>query len=296
MPIQHDEITLTDWDDAKDLLSADKTGWAWRGHLDARWSLSSSLERAISSPEIQRRRVEYAMFSLFTRRAHHYLDEDLPPLDDYLQWFSIMQHYGAPTRLLDWTYSPYIAAFFALENATDRAGSCVVWAIDFLWCQQQATERIRESFPEYRNFTVPTDNIWSASDFERLFVERSIDFIAPVEPHRLNQRLTIQQGLFLCQGNLEKSFEENLAVYDRQEKHVLKFILPNQIRAQALSDLNSMGLSRANLFPGIDGFAQSLRQVIVQMEDPGLAERRKLLSDKTKALQSRQRESAKAQD
>ena len=57
---------------------------------------------------------------IFRRKAHNYLD-DPRALDDDLRCLALMQHHGAPTRLLDFTKSPYVAAFFALESATDDA-------------------------------------------------------------------------------------------------------------------------------------------------------------------------------
>lgn len=281
MPIQYQEITVDSWPDAKRLLSVDKAGWAWRGHQDANWSFTSSLERAITLPSIKRSSVEQVLFQRFARRAHHYLEEELPELDNYLHWFSIMQHYGAPTRVLDWTYSPYIAAFFSLESASNPASSSAVWAIDLHWCRQQATKVLRDLLSE-PNLRVPGHNIWEPAEFKRFFIDHSLDFVAPVEPFSMNERLTLQQGLFLCQGNLSKSFEENLGAYEDQENHILKFILPNKVRAQALIDLDSMGLSRATLFPGIDGFAQSLRLVIIQMEDPDLGRRVRDLATETR--------------
>lgn len=58
---------------------------------------------------------EYLLTREFRLRAHHYLT-DLPDDADYLEWWSLMRHYGAPTRLLDWTYSIYVATYFALEK------------------------------------------------------------------------------------------------------------------------------------------------------------------------------------
>ena len=62
----------------------------------------------------------------FQRRAHHYLN-DVPPLGECIEWLALIQHYSGPTRLLDFTHSPYVAAFFAMEKAEHDA---VVWAID----------------------------------------------------------------------------------------------------------------------------------------------------------------------
>jgi hypothetical protein len=271
MSLHYKETVLESWTDAKRLLSVDKTGWAWRGHGDSRWSLVSSLERAVRHLKARRRDTEEMLYQTFTRRAHHYLPEELTDKADYLQWLSIMQHYGAPTRLLDWSYSPYIAAFFAFENATNPDGSCAVWAINFVWCGRQAKKLLKGVLHE--GMVIKPGTIWEATLFKNVLLDRELDLVVPLEPYRLNRRLTLQQGLFLCQGNLERSFEENLSSYEHQKDNLIKFVLPNYLRAQALSDLNSMGLNLATLFPGIDGFARSLHHMIVEREDPRKATR-----------------------
>jgi hypothetical protein len=76
----------------------------------------------------------------------------------------------------------------------------------------------------------------------------------------MNERLTIQQGLFLCPGNLRTSFESNLLAFPNDDiaNHVHKMVIPNHLREDILARLNRMNINRASLFPGIDGFAQSL--------------------------------------
>ncbi len=78
-------------------------------------------------PSQVRYQTEKQLFHDFTSKAHLYTSH-LPSEDDHLSWIAAMQHHGVPTRLLDWTYSPYVALFFAVANQgeEDRAG---VWAI-----------------------------------------------------------------------------------------------------------------------------------------------------------------------
>lgn len=71
------------------------------------------------------RNREIVLLNNFQRRAHHYID-DPPELDDRLEWLALMQHHGAPTRLLDFSHSFYVAAFFSMESAEQDAA---VWAL-----------------------------------------------------------------------------------------------------------------------------------------------------------------------
>ena len=128
------EITAIDsWANFVDLTLA-RDGWAFRGQQKAEWPLWSSLSRHLSAyvenvdcwAEREARAIR-----IFQRKAHSFLS-DPALLDDDLRCLALMQHHGAPTRLLDFTKSPYVAAFFALENAIEAAA---VYAINtpLLW-------------------------------------------------------------------------------------------------------------------------------------------------------------------
>ena len=86
--------------------------WAFRGLGDADYILRANIEGVATKPGIAEDYLERE----FRRRAHHFL-ADVPPRLDDLEWLALMQHHGAPTRLVDWTKSPYVAAFFAAESA-----------------------------------------------------------------------------------------------------------------------------------------------------------------------------------
>jgi hypothetical protein len=91
------------------------------------------------------------------------------------------------------------------------------------------------------------------SDFSKMFA-------CNVNPLRLNERLTLHLGVFMCPGNVSEAFEQNLLSMegaDRKE-NVAKIVLPRKVRPEAMEHLRDMNISRATLFPGLDGFAQSL--------------------------------------
>src|SRR5262249_43563074 len=125
-----------------DALHAPHDRWIFRGQGDARWSLASSLERAfLRSRHVRGVRVyaEDSVIQQFRRRAHHFYQHP-PALDEHFEWWALLRHHGAPARLLDVTDSPYIAAYFAFENAADE-GKCAVWAIE----THVMSEKVREA-------------------------------------------------------------------------------------------------------------------------------------------------------
>ena len=88
--------------------------------------------------------------------------------------------------------------------------------------------------------------------------------VLPVEPFRLTERLTIQQGTFVCPGDVNQSLLENLRAMQLPEETLLKIVIPTSARHQALEELRLMNITRASLFPGLEGFAQSFRQLLVE--------------------------------
>jgi hypothetical protein len=74
----------------------------------------------------------------------------------------------------------------------------------------------------------------------------------------MNERLSIQQGLFLCPAQVSVGFEENLQAMSLSGTRIEKLAFPASLREDILAELNKMNINRASLFPGIDGFAQSL--------------------------------------
>src|ERR1051325_817142 len=121
---------LATWDAFLKLItSTPYSHWAFRGECDERWPLYSSISRYLQNfgvaPEAWPEQ-EGRIIRIFKRKAHQFLDKP-PETDDDFQWLALMQHHGAPTRLIDFTWSPYVAAFFALERTLEDG---VVWAMN----------------------------------------------------------------------------------------------------------------------------------------------------------------------
>ncbi len=107
---------LKAWADIHDYLQ--RPG-LFRGQSNADWPLATSFDRCCERESVQkddRARFEKALNREF-RRAYHHYDGHVPSSNAKIEWLSLMQHYGAPTRLLDFTYSIYVAAHFAVEDA-----------------------------------------------------------------------------------------------------------------------------------------------------------------------------------
>jgi len=257
------EILVKDADELFKIFSSDPFDhgrWAFRGHASETWKLQPSLERLCLSTDWSAVDAEPYLFRAFRRRAHHYL-QDLPK--ETLEWFALMQHHGSPTRLLDWSRSPYVAAFFAVAEA-QRAQAAAIWAIDSVVARETALETLRECDARCSSFD-RTDSLSEPDRFE-IFLRSNTAVVAPVQPFRTNERLTIQQGLFLCPNSLLLGFEDCIKQLLACANHriggkidvLFKLKIVPGAHLDTLRALHKMNISYATLFPGLDGFARSL--------------------------------------
>ena len=238
--------------------------YVFRGQPNADLGLQSSLERAAEGIDANRwPRLEQTMILEFKRCAHQYLIH-VPKDDDYLEWLALMQHHGCPTRLLDFTRSFYVALFFAVEETTEKSA---VWALKV--GEYSGTQR-----PAL--WEIPVSSTYDV-DYEKQVIEILADpnneqiqpGIIPVEPLRLNERISIQQGLFLFPKKVQLPFEKNLcsplggqSLADLCEQdgdlHVIKILIPRDLHDVIAYWLSMVNVTARSLFPGLDGFARSL--------------------------------------
>jgi hypothetical protein len=259
---------------AWELVAPAKWFWVFRGVRNHKYRLESSLDRRLgerkrfgtvhSCTAVGRQGAEDYLLSQFKKAAQHYPEAAIVNDGGRLEWLAMMQHYGCPTRLLDFTRSPYVACFFALEeivkNDQEKVEEGAVWAVDTDWLMRRSCRRIRENnILRDCNEDSLLNSEFVANNFEELFVQNQQPLVLPVTPFRLNRRLVPQQGLFLCPSLARLSFEENLASYgDDSAEHVLKIVVQAGLRTELLSELRLMNVSLATLFPDLQGYAKSL--------------------------------------
>ena len=238
--------------------------WLFRGHAKAGWLPTSSLDRYCDEYGFQagkRAMVESFLLQDFYRQAGAH-DPELPATDDLQVLLAYMQHHGTPTRLIDWSYSPFIAAYIALETAR---GDAAIWALNSQWLRREANRVLPRVAPHLPRPSV-YDRRRDAATFQRLFMPQLLEspaapasFVYTVTPLLLNRRLSIQQGVFTAVGDVSRSFVANLAGYEGTRQNLVKVVIGRNVGREVLSLLHRMGINRASLYPGLDGFAWSLR-------------------------------------
>jgi hypothetical protein len=244
-----EEISVSSWSELMD-LTARLDGWAFRGQMDARWPLLTSLERYLSAylPDRSSWRLrEERAIRIFRRKAHNYL-HDPSVLDNDLRCLALMQHHGAPTRLLDFTKSPFVAVFFAMEQATCDAA---VYALN--------TPRLFTAAPrDCPGMDRDSIDPRTQGNFERYFLPNTNAILWIGEPTEMDRRLVAQSGTLVVPGILGRPLDEILQEYGDSDALLKKIVLPRAMRDEAMKALYRMNITNATLFPDLDGLARSI--------------------------------------
>ncbi len=269
-------------------------GWIFRGHKRESYGLKPSIERA--HPYCEWAEAEYRVLSEFRSKARMHLDPaQIPAMDDKLGWLAVMQHYGAPTRLLDFTYSPYVALYFALRNRDKKESDHVeVWGIDAAALRERAGIRSKEADKKSReqrgephkggkvsfsleDMTSSLQNAQEDDDSWGKLIREALDpggirrehfnrngFVAVALPPLQNSRLSSQQGIFLFNGAQDLPFESSLdfMMQDVEEEWYKRFRIPENALEKLEEQLFRFNIHDLSLFPDVEGLAGFVRQKI----------------------------------
>jgi hypothetical protein len=153
---------------------------------------------------------EPSNFSEFREQANRYTSKT-PSNGDSGSWFALMQHYGTPSRFLDWTASPYVAAYFALEKeALEGEKRSAIWAIDLDWLEKTGLETLRQE-----GWALTGDDSEARARWENsLLNECRKPVIIKMNPLEPNDRMAAQQGSLLCHLRVDAPFFVDLNAND----------------------------------------------------------------------------------
>lgn len=243
-----------------ELINELPNNYFFRGQADASWHLQSSLERVIGSKWSADNARKFEDFSLknFCSKFHLYDRENLQP-SSKLAWLSIMQHYGAPTRLVDFTESPYVALYFALEASSPfQQRDMALYAIDYSAVMDRSIEHIRS---KDSGFSETRATLFDRQDevFDQVVDRFAYDIAWIGEPKLLNARLDRQAGSFLLSGNRGLRIEDVLNSYLYSSVDIRKIVIKGSLVTGVFSLLRKMNITSKSLYGDLDGLARSIR-------------------------------------
>ncbi len=219
--------SIHSWEQFLDALKDKKANWIFRGQASDK-PLRTTLERALNDYQIDLAEapgIEEKLIRDFRRR---YFGPDYERvLNDTLYCLSLMRHHSAPIRLLDFNYSAYIAAFFAFNDRIPNQEEQDAGEFPVIWCFN--TDWLRAALKKLSAIGTLIPGRDAARDdysFQQLYMGPNPQpFVFAENPVFLNERLIIQQGLFLCPGDVSQSFEDNIKSLGgwTNPDHILKF-------------------------------------------------------------------------
>lgn len=228
-----------EWDEFRRYVNRDlgsSGGFLFRGQEDSRWPLQSSLHR-LNRYDLARYEIEVFPELLLRINSVSAEPYDLRHPDHFGAVLSLAQHHGFPTPLLDWTRSPYIAAFFAFERQQDQSlqnGHARIFVLTNEW---------RRDSLQYAHFGHPSPVVavreFAARNNPRHMPQQSVHTYVNVED--------VLGWVRLVEGLNKKKY---MTVID----------IPLAQRNVVLKELEFMGVNAASMFPGIDGICRTLKQ------------------------------------
>ena len=242
-----------------------QVAYAFRGQTRSDWLLKPTLLRVLPSDtsEGDTLRMEGMAFRSFLAQAHLYVSPSvLPPPNQsgYLvSWWALMRHHFAPTRLLDWTESPYVAAYFAVSELLDEPGA--IWMVQSKCLADSAREKggilqaESDQVPYFREVGNP-------------------QIVEPLFPPLKTDRMAAQKGLFTVSRSVVVEHSQGIlntigaAGEKGSDLLFAKLIVPSDIKRDLRRHLAYMNLTAINLFPGVDGLGRWVAESVELFETP----------------------------
>ena len=227
-----------------------RSKYAFRGLSDSNYKLETTLMRLGGDYS----ELENHLLRNFSKYAHQNVVEH----DSIWHWLSVAQHHGLPTRLMDWTYSPYIATHFATENIEKFDIDGVIWAVDYIAVNKFVPEILKNELQNERAnvFTgkMLLKHLNSLCDFVNLSSE---DYMLFMEPPSIDDRFINQFAFFSISSNPQLAMDEWLKKYP---EIWMKIIIPKELKWEIRDKLDQANITERVLFPGLDGLSQWLKR------------------------------------
>lgn len=223
----------------EDVIGA-KKDYYYRGQMIPVWKLKTSFHR--DAKKVSLSLIDY--LDIVIPEIEHYMCaqfNEIFKLDDpkeFGAFLAILQHHGFPTPLLDWTLSPYIAAFFAFREVnvdSPQTNNVKIFIFDF--------------------------QKWSNIFEQPINLRDKEQYISVIRPYaKNNPRLVPQRGTYTFSNVEDMEDHINLNSKKKNEKFLYTVTLPVSERVKIMRDLNLMGINEMTLFPGIDGVCKTLKE------------------------------------
>lgn len=253
------DIRVNSWQELNEVLFKDawsetlgrfRSPFSFRGLSNADYDLKTSLIRLEG--------VYHQLEPVILRSFQKYAYRDTSPGNSIWNWLAVAQHHGLPTRLLDWSSSPYIAVHFATAEVNTFHKDGVIWCLNVVRLREWMPERVRQVLQDEHAIMFTVDMLGriasSLPDFDRLLPE---PFLIMMEPPSMDDRIVNQAALFSLMSSPKAVLNEWLA--DKPDLFH-RIIIPAELKWEVRDKLDTMNINERILFPGLDGLSQYLKR------------------------------------
>lgn len=246
-----DALTHGDWQPSRGKF---RINVVYRGHALAEHDLSTSLLRLRGGSSD---RIEPHILRNFRK----YAARDTSPGDSDWNWLSVAQHHGLPTRLLDWTNSPYVALHFATADPRCYDAPGAVWCVDYAAAHELLPAPLRREIRSHEAGLFTTDMLariaYTLEDFDRCLSDGAQAAPLFFEPPSLDERIVNQSAVFSAMPGATASLHDWLGEHPELYR---KVIIPAGLKWRIRDHLDQANVTERVLFPGLDGLSRWLRR------------------------------------
>ena len=173
-------------------------------------------------------------------------------------WLSLAKHHGLPTRLLDWTYSPYVAMHFATHDFRHFDEDAAIWCVDYRKTNELLPEPLCR-IAEREDVNILTTELLNgvATTLEEFDALSGNDFVVFFEPPSLDERIVNQFALFSLPSSPTLRLQELLG---QREGMFRRIIIPAELKWEVRDKLDQANITERVLFPGLDGLSLWLKR------------------------------------
>lgn len=230
-----------------------RSPYAFRGASKFSYDLKTSIQRLGHSTE-NLPKIEKALLRNFIKYAHRH------KIDSKWQWLSMAQHFGLPTRLLDWTYSPYVALHFATSNMSHMKEDGIVWCVNIEKAHKLLPSELNDSLKKDDSWVftldmldnkLPDPNSWGLKD------KNNEAFVLFFEPPSMDDRIVNQVALFSVMSDVNSILDQWL---EKNPKIFKKIAVLSDLKWEIRDKLDQSNINERVLFPGLDGLSDWLRR------------------------------------